>query len=429
MIRALIFDCDGVIADTEPAHYAMFNRVLRGRGFYISRRTYDRAYLALNDRDCFKAFSENNRLGWSDREILACAAEKAGLYGRFLREGRVKIYPGVRSLIRDASGKAQLAVCSGALRNEVEHILRASGLARYFPVIVAADDVKRGKPSPEGFRLALEKLNRRAPFARRRNRGRPAAPRLRGIEPGECVVIEDSPPGIEAAGAAGMRCIGVTNSYPAIRLGRADWVVRSLAGVRWRHLNGRFSIPNVQRLRFRPRGYPEIELEAGPAGLRRVSFLENNRKSFQAPVGAIQRDRPMGGEHTGSPLQGRVKGRISASDVSERHLDSSRRVLECYLQGGRVDFGRLKLDLSALTPFQKRVLHVLPKIPRGEVRSYGWVAARLHGVGSPRAVGQALSANPLPIILPCHRVVASDGSIGGFSGGVKLKRSLLGLER
>ncbi|MFH1003370.1 MAG: MGMT family protein [Chloroflexota bacterium] len=85
------------------------------------------------------------------------------------------------------------------------------------------------------------------------------------------------------------------------------------------------------------------------------------------------------------------------------------------------------LDLSGATPFQRRVWGVTRLIPRGETRSYGWVAGQL-GVASARAVGQALARNPLPVIVPCHRVVAADGGPGGYRGGLALKRRLLILE-
>ena len=101
--------------------------------------------------------------------------------------------------------------------------------------------------------------------------------------------------------------------------------------------------------------------------------------------------------------------------------------LKAYFSGERVDFPEL-LDLAGATPFQREVWETARFIPYGEVRSYGWVAARIGRPKAARAVGQALGRNPLPVIIPCHRVLAGDGSLGGFSGGLEMKRLLLKLE-
>ncbi len=98
--------------------------------------------------------------------------------------------------------------------------------------------------------------------------------------------------------------------------------------------------------------------------------------------------------------------------------------LKSYLAGKRVDFHD-ELDLSTATPFQRRVWQLVRLIPYGETRSYGWLAEQLGKTGAGRAVGQALAKNPLPIVIPCHRVVAKDGRLGGYSGGIEMKRYLL----
>jgi len=102
-----------------------------------------------------------------------------------------------------------------------------------------------------------------------------------------------------------------------------------------------------------------------------------------------------------------------------------------YLHGERERFS-VKLRTDGLTPFQRRVFRVVERIPYGQVRSYGWVATRAMGSArAARAVGNALARNPFPLVVPCHRVVRSDGSLGGFSapGELILKRRLLELER
>jgi methylated-DNA-[protein]-cysteine S-methyltransferase len=101
--------------------------------------------------------------------------------------------------------------------------------------------------------------------------------------------------------------------------------------------------------------------------------------------------------------------------------------LHRYAAGEPVSFSD-GLDLEQGTPFQRRVWRTLLEIPQGETRSYRWVAERMGQPGAARAVGQAVRANPLPIVVPCHRVVASDGGLGGYGGGPALKERLLRLE-
>jgi len=102
-------------------------------------------------------------------------------------------------------------------------------------------------------------------------------------------------------------------------------------------------------------------------------------------------------------------------------------LLRKYFSGERVSFD-LPLDLRYYTPFQQAVWQAAAAIPSGETRSYGWIAKRLRNPKAARAVGQALGANPVPIIIPCHRVISSTGTLGGFSGGPGVKKKLLDLE-
>ena len=108
-------------------------------------------------------------------------------------------------------------------------------------------------------------------------------------------------------------------------------------------------------------------------------------------------------------------------------LEAARSQLLDYLAGKREAFD-LPLDLSRGTSFQRRVWRTLLRVPYGKLRSYQWVAVRVGGRRYARAVGNAVGANPLPIVIPCHRIVAQDASLGGFSGGLPTKRKLLTLE-
>jgi methylated-DNA-[protein]-cysteine S-methyltransferase len=121
----------------------------------------------------------------------------------------------------------------------------------------------------------------------------------------------------------------------------------------------------------------------------------------------------------GDRLRETVRAGDSFADLIER--------LKSYFGGQRVAFND-ELDLSSATAFQREVWQLTRLIPYGETRSYSWVAEKLGRAGAGRAVGQALTRNPLPIIVPCHRVVAKDGGLGGYSGGLAKKRYLLQLE-
>jgi methylated-DNA-[protein]-cysteine S-methyltransferase len=118
---------------------------------------------------------------------------------------------------------------------------------------------------------------------------------------------------------------------------------------------------------------------------------------------------------------------LNQAALSPEHFKGVIERLQAYFSGCKVDFPD-RLDLSVATPFQRRVWLATRLIPYGQTRSYQWVASQSGKPGAARAVGQALAKNPLPIIIPCHRVLASDGGPGGFSGGVEMKKFLLKLE-
>lgn len=108
-------------------------------------------------------------------------------------------------------------------------------------------------------------------------------------------------------------------------------------------------------------------------------------------------------------------------------FDPIKKTLYSYWNGEPVEFD-LKLDLSRATPFQVAVWKALCKIPYGEIRSYDWVAEKIGRPSAPRAVGHACGQNRLPIVIPCHRVIRKDGSLGGYTGGLRIKKQLLKIE-
>lgn len=123
----------------------------------------------------------------------------------------------------------------------------------------------------------------------------------------------------------------------------------------------------------------------------------------------------------------RLKKQFKVTLLSEKaQFAGLKEQLSQYLAGRKTRFDN-QLDLGDGTPFQKKVWAAMSRIPYGETRTYQWLAEQVK-VNSPRAVGQACGSNPLPILIPCHRVVASDGTLGGYGGGLKIKRHLLKIE-
>jgi len=215
-LDALIFDFDGVVVDSEPVHLATFQQVLSLEGITMTHDDYYQKYLGFDDYDCFKAVAADNETVFTDAKVHQLTEAKTQLVLEAFRTS-IQALSGAVELIRQAAaGGLPMAICSGALRKEIELASQAVGVRDCFQVIVAAEDVHRGKPDPEGYRLALLQLSRYAPG---------------GPEPSKTVVIEDSPAGIEAAGALGMKVLAVSTSYPASELTGADRIVASLAEV------------------------------------------------------------------------------------------------------------------------------------------------------------------------------------------------------
>ncbi len=218
MLRAVIFDFNGIIVDDEPIHFRLFQRVLGEEGIALTEQDYYARYLGFDDRGAFIAgFREQSR-PLSAQKLQELIERKADYYQEAIRN-HVTVFPGVKNLVSDLAQTLPLAVASGALRHEIETILKTAGLLNHFRAIIAAEDVTQGKPEPEIYLKALAALNARG------GNGKP-------IEAADCVVIEDSKEGIKGALRAGMKCLAVTNSHPAELLGEADAVVKSLEDVK-----------------------------------------------------------------------------------------------------------------------------------------------------------------------------------------------------
>jgi HAD superfamily hydrolase (TIGR01509 family) len=223
MLRAVLFDFDGVIVLSEPLHFAAFAEVLARRGVALREDAYYDRYLGLTDRETIERIIED-----SGRDDLAPHAarlfeEKSAAMAERIARG-VPLCPGVEGFVAAVAGRHALAIVSAGLRGEIVAMLERAGLRRFFATIVDADDVRAGKPDPEGYRLAVARLRGGA----------------RGLAPGECLAVEDSPKGIDAAHAAGMAVLALPHTRPRQELGEADFVAGSYAEVDWAAIEARF---------------------------------------------------------------------------------------------------------------------------------------------------------------------------------------------
>jgi len=212
MLRAVIFDFDGVIADSEPLHFEAFRRVLAERGVELSKEQYYGDYLGYSDVDCIKEMNRDFELSLDRSGCDELLYQKSVVFDELAAKSNT-IIDGAAEFIDMLRGNGiMIAVCSGSLSDEILLALKSSGFADAFETIIAADDVSAGKPDPEGYLLALNRLNESGG---------------QSIAADDCVVIEDSHWGLESARGAGMHTIAITNTYSESEL--ADYAEITVA--------------------------------------------------------------------------------------------------------------------------------------------------------------------------------------------------------
>jgi beta-phosphoglucomutase len=215
VLQAIVFDFDGVIANSEPLHLHAFQQTLAEEGLELTAADYYAKYLGFDDMGAFEAVAKDRGIALSDRQVASLVARKGVKLQDMLHAGAV-LFPGAKAFIREAAAAVPIAIASGAHLHEIEEIVGAAGLAGLFSTIVGSGDTPEGKPSPQPYRLAFERL--------REITGK-------DLDARRTVAIEDSRWGLDSARGAGLRCVGVTTSYPARELAGAELVVEGLAAL------------------------------------------------------------------------------------------------------------------------------------------------------------------------------------------------------
>lgn len=218
MIHAIFFDFNGVIIDDERVHLKAYREVLGAEGVELSDRDYF-ASLGMDDAAFVRAAYQRAKKSLSDEEARRLIDREHELH-RELIKNDLPVPTGVVAFIKQASRHYDLGIVSMAERSEIEHVLELAGMKNQFSLIIHAEPGRNHKPAPDCYLDALNALNQ----ARRAHRKLPLLAK-------ECLVIEDSPPGIESARAAGMRTVGVTTTVKeaALRSAGADVVTPSLS--------------------------------------------------------------------------------------------------------------------------------------------------------------------------------------------------------
>jgi len=202
--KAVLFDMDGVIVDSEPLHIAAFRTCLKKHGHNVTGGQYKKYFAGRTDEAGFRQYFDFVREAVSLPIVMD---EKAKIYSALAADQLVP-YVGVVDFIRAlVANKVALGLVTGSLRAEAEVVLKTFELADLFQTIVAAEDITQSKPNPEGYLKGAKAL---------------------GVDPADCIVIEDAPSGVKAAGAAGMRCLAVTTTHTKEELAGAALITDRL---------------------------------------------------------------------------------------------------------------------------------------------------------------------------------------------------------
>ena len=218
MLRAIIFDFDGIIVDSEPIIMKLTHEMAAHEGWAVSEEEYYRDYLALDDRGIVEHLFTSHGRPVDHARVEELVNWKSKVYGNIIENG-LPTLPGAVDFVRQAAKTWPLAIASGSARSEIEHLLGKLGLRDCFRIIASADDCKRSKPDPEVYLKALAGLNTLTEFQQD------------PLQSSECLAIEDAPGGIDAAHGAEIRCLGLAHSRAAENLAHADWAFQGFEEV------------------------------------------------------------------------------------------------------------------------------------------------------------------------------------------------------
>ncbi len=219
MNRAILFDFNGVLADDETSHVVCFQQALAESGLTLTAEEYYGTYLGMDERICTSLLLTARDGRSDDAQVNRIMERKIDLFRHYAAEHKPRLFPGVVEFVKQARSRFHLAVASGGRREQIDSVLAGTAIEQDFDIIVSADDCAVGKPDPAVYRSTLQRLNDR----------RALRPRLTAED---CLVIEDSKAGIQAARAAGMAVIALATTYPPEQLGEADLVVPDLQQLR-----------------------------------------------------------------------------------------------------------------------------------------------------------------------------------------------------
>jgi HAD superfamily hydrolase (TIGR01509 family) len=213
MLKAIVFDFDGVLADSEPLHLRAYQDVLADEDIVLAEADYYARYLGFDDVGAFAAIGTDRGRTWTRSDIDRLVLKKAARLEALERDVSV-LFPGAATVVRHAAGAVPIAIASGARGDEIRRVLEREQLTSCFTAIVAAEDTPVSKPAPEPYRRAVNLL----------------AWAMDGdLAAADCVAIEDSRWGLQSARAAGLRTVGVAHTYDRSSLIEADLVIDAIA--------------------------------------------------------------------------------------------------------------------------------------------------------------------------------------------------------
>jgi beta-phosphoglucomutase len=210
---AVLFDFDGVLVNSEPLHFRAFREVLGAEHIDLTEEEYYRELIGFDDKGAFHHIYQSRHLTLAPKTFLSLMAAKSRVMMELIYRREFSALPGVEQFVRGLWRRLPLAICSGALREEIEAMLEGISLRDCFSVIVAAEDVTVGKPDPQGYLLTAKLLGEKF---------------HRSLKPADCLIVEDAPTVIQSVRRVGFSVLGVATSYPLDKLGHANWAVGTL---------------------------------------------------------------------------------------------------------------------------------------------------------------------------------------------------------